>query len=119
MPSNDTEELAPPRRTLRERLGRWLLGLDTPIPPTLAQLQADFAQLRLEWADTLDFMQHWAGRQAKRDQKALKTKLGDPEPQPETQHQSPITPMDKSELRRRALQLRQANGGHHLPGSNS
>lgn len=119
MSSNDSPEVVPERRTLRERLGRWLLGLDAPIPPTLAQLQADFAQLRLEWADTLDFMQHWAGRQAKRDQKALKSKLGDPAPEHEPVAQTPITPMDKSELRRRAVQLRAANGGHHLPGGNS
>lgn len=119
MASNDAPEVVPERRTLRERLGRWLLGLDAPIPPTLAQLQADFAQLRLEWSDTLDFMQHWAGRQAKRDQKALKTKLSDPSPEHESVS-GPVTPMlDKSELRRRALQLRQANGGHHLPGANS
>ena|SRR5215207_6863082 len=119
MTSNDTPEVAAPRRTLRERLGTWLLGVERPQNPTVAQLQAEFAQLRLEWADTLDFIQHWAGRQAKRDQKAIKQKLSDPAPEMDSAPQSPITPMDKSELRRRALQLRQGGNGHHLPGANS
>jgi hypothetical protein len=116
MASNAPLDLEPVRLTLRERLGRWLLGADKPIPPTLAQLQAEFAQLRLEWADTLDFIQHWAGRQAKRDAKAIKQKLGDPAPDSEPVAHNPVTPMDKSELRRRALQLRQNGVGHHTPG---
>jgi hypothetical protein len=61
-------------------------------------------------------MQHWAGRQAKRDQKVLKAKLGD-DPEPLSAEPVPgiVGQLDKSELRRRATQLRAANG-HHLPG---
>jgi hypothetical protein len=115
MPKNDTGELPAPRLSLRERFGRWLIGADRPIPPTLAELQRDFMQLRLEWADTLDFIQHWAGRQAKRDAKAIKQQLGTP---PDAQQGTSETagphavPLDKSELRRRAAQLRVAGGGH-------
>jgi hypothetical protein len=116
MPENDTEELPAPRITLRERLGRWLLGSDRPVPPSLTQLQSDFAQLRLEWADTLDFIQHWAGRQAKRDAKAIKDKLGAPPAAQVITDEPAPAPLDKSELRRRAALLRNGQRGH-LTGS--
>lgn len=119
MEPNEPGELGPARLTLRERLGRWLLHADRPVHPTVTQLQADFTQLRLEWADTVDFIQHWAGRQSKRDQKVLKQKLSEPEPDFPTE-QGPVSAgaLDKSELRRRANLLRTpGNGHHHLHGS--
>lgn len=116
MDSNELAEVDTHRRTLRERLGLWLLRADRPIPPTLTQLQADFVQLRLEWADTVDFIQHWAGRQSKRDQKALKVKLSEAEPSSEPLAPLPGPQLSKAELRGRAAALRGANGHHHIPG---
>jgi hypothetical protein len=112
MPKNSPEDLPAPALSLRERFGRWLIGADKPIPPSLAELQREFVQLKLEWADTLDFIQHWAGRQAKRDAKAIKQQLGNPPDAQQGPTDSSSAPLDKSELRRRAAQLRVASGGH-------
>lgn len=95
--------------TLRERLGAKLLGLQPGEILTVKDLTREFTALKLEWAETLDFIQHWAGRQAKRDQKAAKASLTheppppglEAAPLPETAHAAM-----KSELRRRAAAMR-------------
>lgn len=64
------------------------------------RLAADFRQLRMEWATTLDKITSWAGRQAKRDARALERLTAEQD--------SPSPPMlsldDKDNLRRLARQ---------------
>ena len=94
------------RITLRERLASYLLRVQPGEIPTLVALGQEIAQIRMEWAEMLDFIQTWAGRQAKRDanlaKKALAAPLHDEVPAGEV----PIGQLDKSELRRRAAAQR-------------
>jgi hypothetical protein len=91
---------------LRERLGHWLLRLQPDEVQTVRQLTAEFAQIRLEWADTLDFIQHWAGRQAKRDAKVLKQLQREPEEPPPSQTNGEGHGLAKSQLRALAASRR-------------
>lgn len=89
---------------IRDALGRLLLGDLYPKDPpaTLSEieaLRADMAALRaassnlqLEWAEVLDKINHWAARQAKRDQRAIKAALsnGDGEAK------APTTPRERA-----------------------
>jgi hypothetical protein len=102
---------------LKERLGLLLLGKTAAEVVTLEDQTRRIVQLELQWAETLDFIQHWAGRQAKRDAKQIKVKLGEPSAaatEEEPQQQQPL-PMGnkqqvKAELRRRAAALHLRTG---------
>jgi hypothetical protein len=102
---------------LKERLGLLLLGKTAAEVTTLEDQTRRIVQLELQWAETLDFIQHWAGRQAKRDAKAIKVKLGEPSAaatEEPPQQPLPVGNMHavKAELRRRAQAL--GPGGIHL-----
>ncbi len=47
------------------------------LEPTNAELLGEFAHLKLEWAETLDLIQRWAGRQAKRDATDARRRLAE------------------------------------------
>lgn len=71
-----------------------------------AELAADLALLRREWADTLDKLQTWFGRQAARKRQQLHRDL---EGEPQTPQDAPQAainggPVDKATLRRIASQ---------------
>lgn len=73
----------------------------------LAEQRADLQLLRREWADTLDKLQSWFGREAARKRQQLHKQLETPETAPEVAgstngHQ----PISKAELRRIAAQRR-------------
>lgn len=80
-------------------------------------LEGDVAQLRLEWAETLDKLSNWASRQAARDRKVFGKQLAaDPEESrelaPMSQAESTGAAPTKQELRARLAQLqRKAIGG--------
>lgn len=97
------------RDAVNALLGRDRAPADPPV--TLAEieaLKADMAAVRaassnlqLEWAEVLDKINHWAARQAKRDQRAIKAALGngdgeDKKPEPSN--------MTKGQLRELARQ---------------
>lgn len=73
----------------------------------LARIEAQFADLQLSWAETLDKLSAWANRQATRDRRALQQRLEpDPEPVEETPPPAaaPAAP-SKAELRARLAAL--------------
>jgi hypothetical protein len=92
--------------------------IETPDPASLPALQrlgileADLAQLRLEWAETLDKLSNWASRQAARDRKVFGKQLAlDPEAQEvrtsagEVAAATEGAPPTKAELRSRLAAL--------------
>ena len=82
----------------------------------LQQLEADFAQLRLEWSDTLDRIQRWAGRMAARERQRIHRdldQLGGDSASPEAAGEpngngGGVDPRQslKAQLRARAAQMR-------------
>lgn len=73
----------------------------------LARIEAQFADLQLSWAETLDKLSAWANRQATRDRRALQQRL---EPEPESIEEAPppqAAPAapSKAELRARLAAL--------------
>lgn len=109
-------------RRVRDWLGLKLLGKTAEQVASLEDIQRRMMAIELAWAETLDFIQHWASRQSKRDQRAIKVKLDEP-PAGEAPHHESLGPSStshdaKAELRRRAAALRP--GGIHLrTGSDS
>lgn len=95
-------------------------SIETPDPASLPALQrlgileADLAQLRLEWAETLDKLSNWASRQAARDRKVFGKQLAiDPEEVPRAVAPSEGTasegaPPTKAELRSRLAAMQRA-----------
>lgn len=77
-----------------------------------AELAADLALLRREWADTLDKLQTWFGRQAARKRQQLHRDLeGLPETSPEPAGATNgVQAVSKAELRKIAAS-RRFNGG--------
>lgn len=89
-----------------------LTGAEPPpvVPyPTLSELAAalnghhrELAQLRLEWAETLDKMTAWANRQAARDRVRIKHSMdtveaNESEPEPAPSPQLPMFPANGHE----------------------
>lgn len=99
-------------KRLRESLAAWLLGVQARDISSLQEMAREIAAIKLEWAEMLDLIQSWAGRQAKRDANAAKKSLQQSaEP---TEAPSANGTLDKSELRRRAATMRfqQQRGVH-------
>jgi len=101
---------------VRDWIGLKILGRTAEQVASLEDVQRRMVAIELAWAETLDFIQHWASRQAKRDQRAVKTKL---EPSAAATEDPPQQPLPigsheavKAELRRRAKAL--GPGGLHL-----
>ena len=90
-------------RRLKDWFGRKLLGLTPDELLTVRDITREFTAIRLEWAETADFIQHWASRQAKRDQRATKRALEEP---PEPMAQEGVSATDKAALRRLAASQR-------------
>lgn len=102
-------------RRVRDWLALKLLGKTAEQVASLEDIQRRMVGIELAWAETLDFIQHWASRQSKRDQRAIKVKLDEPPAGEDQHHESaPIGSNQeaKAELRRRAAALRP--GGLHL-----
>lgn len=88
------------------------MGVEAHEITSMQQLAREVAAIKLEWAEMLDLIQSWAGRQAKRDANAAKKALAAAEEHQHTADNGGAVTMDKSELRRRATALRLQQGRH-------
>jgi len=96
---------------------KWLSSLLAPFQNyansvEIARLRADLAQLRLEWAETLDKLSAWAKRQSKRERDELDRQLPPalPEQSPKLVPEASGGPVDKAALRRKVAQMRGITG---------
>jgi len=104
-------ELAQEIQTCEERLQD--LAADVlASAETVAALDREYDQLRIDWATTLDKIGRWASRQSARERKDTNRKLDELGEEPRGSRAVPdVGSMTKTQLRARAARLRLGGAG--------
>jgi len=112
-PWNRPREVSPPPPT--ESAASPVAGLEARISALEqrhAQAAADVGLLRVEWAEVLDKISHWASRQSGREAKKAKASLDNlAQDAPGDTIAAHPAPRSKAELRTLLSQRRSLNGG--------